>query len=115
VLGSEDDVRRCVQAHLDSDDPKHGNSLKTATRNFSDGKAFARTVTDEREATRSVVSYLARRGGTQTAPNQAALAMALAQYGYSASETRVVEGGFEKHTRSAFGLFGEVVKRFSPH
>ena len=115
VMGSEDDVRRCVQARLDSDDPKHGNSLKAATRNFSDAKAFAHTLTDEREATRSVVSYLARRGSPQTAPNQASLATALGQYGYGASETRVVEGGFEKRTRSAFGLFGEVVKRFSPH
>jgi hypothetical protein len=38
----------------------------------------------------------------------------LARRGYSASETRIAEGGFEKRTRSAFGLFGEVVKRFSP-
>ncbi len=33
---------------------------------------------------------------------------------YAVSETLLADGGFEKRTRSAFGLFGEVVTRAAP-
>jgi hypothetical protein len=113
LMGSESDVRRCLDARARGRTLRDSNALKSASRDFSDQQPFARTLTDEREATSSVVAYFAR-GGPRPAPNQAALEEALARRGYSASETRIAEGGFEKRTRSAFGLFGEVVKRFSP-
>ena len=111
VMGSEADVRRCVDA-LQPGKSLRGVAIPTAPE-FSDGQSFARTRTDEREATGSVIEYFAR-GGTRRAPDQAALEQALSRRGYSVSETRLAEGGFEKRTRSAFGLFGEAIKRFSP-
>jgi hypothetical protein len=112
VMGSEADVRRCLDAQMPG-----GQSLRSFGAggwNFPEGQPFARTRTDEREATNSVLEYLARRGVRHDAPRQGALEEALARRGYSASETRLAEGGFEKRTRSAFGLFGEAIKRFSP-
>jgi hypothetical protein len=55
-----------------------------------------------------VLSHLARRGDTSR------LEAALARRRYAVSETLLADGGFEKRTRSAFGLFGEVVTRTAP-
>ena len=108
LLGSEADVRRCAAARRGGRTLREAAALKAAPRNFSGGPAFARTLTDERDAARAVLSQFPRREG----PN--GLEEALARRVYSVSETRLADGGFEKRTRSAFGLFGEVVRRFAP-
>lgn len=113
LMGSEADVRRCLAARLAGKTLKDAASFKSSEQNFSDEPPFARTLTDEREATNSVLAYFARRTKARATPNQTALGEALARRGYGASETRLADGGFEKRTRSAFGLFGEIVKRFS--
>jgi hypothetical protein len=33
---------------------------------------------------------------------------------YTVSETQIVEGGFEKRTRSSFGQFGALASQFAP-
>jgi hypothetical protein len=112
LMGSEADVRRCIDARRQGRTLRDAAALKAAAQNFSDEQPFARTLTDERGATKSVLDYLARRGVRHDAPRQGALEEALARRGYSASETRLADGGFEKRTRSAFGLLGEAVRRF---
>ncbi|HEX8187318.1 MAG TPA: hypothetical protein VF586_03135, partial [Pyrinomonadaceae bacterium] len=82
--------------------------LKAAAASFNGRAAFARTLTDERESARAVLSHFARR------PDAAGLEAALARRRYAASETLLTGDGFEKRTRSAFGLFGEVVTRAAP-
>jgi hypothetical protein len=114
VMGSEADVRRCLDAQQPGGSRLGFFVFDTWGRSFSDAQPFARTFTDDREATRSVIPYFAR-GGARTAQGQVELEKVLSRRGYSTSETRLADGGFEKRTRSAFGLFGEVVKRFSPH
>jgi hypothetical protein len=113
LMGSEEDVRRCVSARLENRTLQNSDALKAAPQNFFDAPAFARTLTDDRDASRSVLSYFAR-GGVLDSAKPGALEDVLARRGYSVSETRLTDGGFEKKTRSAFGLFGEVVTRFSP-
>lgn len=108
VMGSEEDVRRCLQALLDTQDPNRANPLKTATMSFSAHAAFARTLTDERDSARALLSRFARRG------DAARLEAALAGRRYAVSETLLADGGFEKRTRSAFGLFGEIITHMSP-
>ncbi len=71
------------------------------------------TLTDERDSTRSAVTYFARRNGAKT-QDQGALDAALARRGFSVGETRLADVGFEKKTRSPFGLFGEIITRFAP-
>jgi hypothetical protein len=113
LMGSEADVRRCLEARAQGRTLRDAAAFKGASQVFSDEQPFARSLTDERAATNSVLAYFAR-GGQRPTQNQSALEEALARRGYSASETRLAEGGFEKRTRSAFGLFGEAIKRFSP-
>lgn len=115
IMGSESDVRRCLSARQAGRTLRDAAALKASGQDFGGEQPppFARTVTDERESVNSVLLFLARRGPRAAAQTQA-LQDALARRGYSASETRVTEGGVEKRTRSAFGLFGEVLTRFSP-
>jgi hypothetical protein len=105
VMGSEEDVRRCVQSRAGGSEAA---PLKTAAASFDGRTAFARTLTDERESVRAVLSHFPRRG------DAARLEEALARRRYAVSETLLADGGFEKRTRSAFGLFGEVVSRAAP-
>jgi hypothetical protein len=108
VMGSEEDVRRCIQSSLGGQEPGRDGALKEATKSFAGRAAFARTLTDERESARSVLSHFPRRGDASK------LEAALARHTYAVSETALADGGFEKRTRSAFGLFGEVVTRLAP-
>jgi hypothetical protein len=108
LLGSEEDVRWCVRAVLEGRTLRDTAALKQASQEFFDAPAFARTLTDDRDAARAVLSHFGARGG------RPALEDALARRGYSVSQTRLAEGGFEKRTRSAFGLFGEIVSRSAP-
>ena len=115
LMGTEDDVRSCVAARSEGRTLKNADAFKTTARGLFDETALARTLTDERDSVRSVLSSFARSGDTgSTRANPSALEAALAKRAYSVSETRLVEGGFEKRTRSSFGLFGEIVTRFAP-
>lgn len=115
LLGSEEDVRRCVAAHLEGRTLKSTDAFKAAAQSFFDEPAFALTLTDDRDSARSTISYFARRDEARPAQsNQAVLEEALARRGYSIGETRLADGGFEKKTRSSVGLFGEIVTRLAP-
>ncbi|HEX8354051.1 MAG TPA: hypothetical protein VF611_14180, partial [Pyrinomonadaceae bacterium] len=108
LMGSEEDVRLCVGALREGRTLREGAALKAAPPDFFEGDAFARTLTDDRDAARSVLSRFAGRG------DAGGLEEALARRGFSVSETRLAEGGFEKRTRSAFGMFGEIYARLAP-
>lgn len=108
LMGSEEDVRRCVQSRSGESEAGRDNLLKAATKGFSSRMVFARTLTDERESARAVLSHFARGGDASRRE------AASARTRYAVSETLLADGGFEKRTRSAFGLFGEVVTRTAP-
>lgn len=105
LLGSEDEVRRSIGAREAGRALRETPALTDLSRDFFDGPAFTRTLTDDRESARAFLSNFGGRGG------EGRLEEVLARRGYSLSQTRLAEGGFEKRTRSAFGLFGEVVAR----
>ncbi|HZT57476.1 MAG TPA: hypothetical protein VFA21_02505 [Pyrinomonadaceae bacterium] len=113
VVGSEEDVRRSVAAHASGQTLQNTAPFKAASQDFFDEQPFAVTLTDERDSTRSAVTYFARRNGAKT-QDQGALDAALARRGFSVGETRLADVGFEKKTRSPFGLFGEIITRFAP-
>jgi len=112
LLGSEDDVRRCLAALRDRRALGSDEAYKAGQRDIFPGSSFVRTVTDDRESARAVVGYFAGGGAKKADPQ--ALERALAPYAYSPSETRLTDAGFEKKTLSAFGQLGEIVVRFGP-
>ena len=105
LTGAEEDIRRCLDSRQQGRTLRDGEAFKAAPRNFFETRAFARTLTDERAAARSVLSLFARR------LDAAGLEKALARRTYAVSETRLGDSGFEIRTRSAFGWFGYVVTR----
>jgi len=115
LMGAEDDVRACIVARSQGRTLKNADAFKASAQGLFDETALARTLTDDRDSVRPVLSYFARRGDSGPArADPGALEAALARHTYSVSETRLVEGGFAKKTRSSFGLFGDIIMRFSP-
>jgi hypothetical protein len=76
--------------------------------------AFAVTFTDDSAPARTFISAIAAQRGARTqSANNSALESALGQLTYAASETRLVEDGFEKRTQSSFGQFGALASQFA--
>ncbi|HEX8284759.1 MAG TPA: hypothetical protein VF588_15470 [Pyrinomonadaceae bacterium] len=105
LTGAEGDVRRCLDSRQKGQTLREGASFGAPSRGLFEGPAFARTLTDERAAARSVLALFGRKA------DAAGLEKALARRAYSLSETRLGEGGFEIKTRSSFGWFGYLVTR----
>lgn len=115
IMGAEDDVRACLVARAESRTLKNADAFKASAQELFDETAFARTLTDDRDSVRPVLSYFAGRGDSGPArADPGALEAVLARRTYSVSETRLGDGGFEKKTRSSFGLFGEIITRLAP-
>ncbi|MBD0372451.1 MAG: hypothetical protein ICV60_16525 [Pyrinomonadaceae bacterium] len=114
IMGSEANVRRCLEARaggqtLDASAPFQ-ESLRRASNN-----AGVLTLTYDELSARNVITAIASEPAARSRPfNQEEVERALKQLPYTASETNLVEGGFEKRTRSAFGQFGTLVSQFSP-
>jgi hypothetical protein len=57
---------------------------------------------------------MAAQKGVRAQPaNEAQLEEALRGLRYALSETRIMDGGFEKRTRSSFGQFGALAAQFA--
>ena len=116
ILGSADDVRRCLAARASTHTLTASSGFtRAATSITTNDPAGIVSFTDEREAMRSFITLLARQRALRAnnVPNDAAFRRALDERAYSVSETRPVEGGFEKRTRSAFGQFGTLARQLA--
>lgn len=111
IMGNADDVRRCLKAHASLRTLAQTDAFARTTKfaSTSDAPASVQTITDDREPARRFMLFVARqrsaRGGSV---NEAELQRSLDKLFYSLSETRLVDGGFEKKTRSSFGLLGTI-------
>lgn len=114
ITGSEENVRRCLEARaggrtLDASLPFQ-DSLRRAS-----GSPGVVTLTDDDASARSLITAIASEPAARTRPfNEEETERALARLPYTASETNLVEGGFERRTISAFGQFGSLISQFSP-
>jgi hypothetical protein len=109
IMGGAEDVRRCLAARATARTLAAGGAFTRADKLVSkDERAGVVTLTDDREATRTFITLLARQRALRAAgqPDEAALKRELEARAFAVSETRPVEGGFERRTRSAFGQFG---------
>lgn len=114
LTGAERDIRACLSA-------------RTSAQTLNSRRAFARaldqtnpdvittalTFTDERAASYDFINGLKSRLSPKSQTgDQAKLTRALDELPLTASQTRLVEDGFEKRTRSAFGQFGALAAQF---
>jgi hypothetical protein len=111
LLGGLEDVRRCLAAQAAAHIFATSEAYKQASRYVAtDAPAGVVTYTDDRAAARTLIALLARQKAlrTNSAPDEASLQRELNLRAYAVSETRPVEGGFERRTLSAFGLSGVI-------
>lgn len=111
LLGAPDDVRRCLAARAAQHTLAAREAFERATRLVTtEDPAGIISFTDDRTATYTLLTLFGRQKvlRTNSTPNESALQRALAARPYAITETRPVEGGFERRTSSAFGLFGTI-------
>ncbi len=115
LLGSAEDLRRCLTAHSSAHTLAANNAFTRAGQSAAvDEPAGIMAYFDDRAATRSFIALLARQRLLRgSAPDDAAFKRALDARAYAVSATRPVVGGFEKRTRSAFGQFGTIAGQFA--
>ncbi|HKR02148.1 MAG TPA: hypothetical protein VJT09_15840 [Pyrinomonadaceae bacterium] len=116
LLGTADRVRRCLEARgagrtLASDEIFQ----RTARLVSQDSRANVITLTEDQVPARTFVTAIASQRGMRERPAvESELEGALTRLRFAVSETQVVDGGFERRTRSSFGQFGALAAQFAP-
>ena len=103
LMGAVANVRTCLEARLRSLSQPNNPQIPASSG------AQAVTYTNDQDAARAFLAIVAKDKA-----QPAALSNALKQLPYAASETRLAADGFEKRTRSSFGLVGSVIAQFAP-
>lgn len=115
LMGSEEDVRRCLDARAAGTTLDKSAPYTSALGRVAGAQAEVVSMTSDVEYAADFVNYFAPRSGAERSPAEGeALTKALAEIPYSVSETRLGETGFEKRTLSSFGLLGEIITRYAP-
>lgn len=117
ILGSEDVVRRCLEARSAGKSLASTDAFKTPLGFASQSGAQSPIVslTDDREQARRFVSLAApRRAANSNAPDAAAFARAVAALPFTVSVTRLATDGVERKTLSPFGQFAAIALQFAP-
>ena len=117
LLGTEQDIRRCLEARAQSSTLHTASPFQKSLQLASNKSApsSVTTLTYDEASARTFITAIASQPAVRNGDfNQDALERALNQLPFTISETNLIEGGFEKRTRSAFGQFGTLVAQFSP-
>lgn len=111
ITGTADDVRRCLLARVSARTLKDAPDLPAASPGLFDAPPFVTSVQSDRASARAVVDHLAGRRGPHAAATDSV--QRPSHPPYSLSQTMLTADGFEKKTRSSFGLLGELLERIS--
>jgi hypothetical protein len=116
ILGKAENVRRCLEALRTSLTLAAATDFQQTTRLISnDSSANVVTFTDDYAPARTFITAMSNQRSVRERPlNEMELERALKNLRYALSETQIVEGGFEKRTRSSFGQFGTLASQFVP-
>jgi hypothetical protein len=117
LMGPAEQLRRCLEARANGKTLAAAADFQKAARMVEE-EARANTVTytsDSSPARAFISTIAAQKEAREGQPNEAELARTLESLSFAVSETRLVEGGFEKKTRSSFGQFGTLAAQFSPN
>jgi hypothetical protein len=115
LMGPTQHVRRCLEARLRGETLTAAPAFQKTTRALSN-EAPSNTITytsDSLPASAFISVMAAQKEMREGQPNETELSRGLGNLSYAASETRLVEGGFERKTLSSFGQFGALAAQFS--
>lgn len=110
LFGPADRVERCLQARQSGQNLAQQDAFRNAVNNLP--SAQAATLTDDKTAARNFLKAVATRNAKGSTQDET-LETALRGLPYAASTTRLTNDGFEKRTRSAWGLLGVMVGQFA--
>lgn len=122
IIGDRVGVRRCLDAQANGRTLRTTIAFRRAAEHFggdvSDEMTSVAGFAHERAAVRDTVrlfTTLDHSSGTngdgrRDAAARSDLSRALDEHAYATHETRLVDGGFERRTRSVFGLFGRLIR-----
>ncbi|HEV7858455.1 MAG TPA: hypothetical protein VGO91_07485 [Pyrinomonadaceae bacterium] len=117
LMGSATNVQRCLAARAQNQTLANADDFQRAARmtTATDDPASVVTYTGDETPARAFVNVIAsQRNMRGRSNNNPAINQALGQLTYAVSETRLVQGGFEKRTRSSFGQVGTLATQFAP-
>lgn len=118
IMGAADDVRRCLAAQTEDRALATIDAFKRAAQAATQAgsnaaPASAVTYTDDRPTARRFVDFIAAARRDRPA-DRVAFERELSQIAYARTETRLIEGGFERKTYSSFGQLSALAARFAP-
>lgn len=114
LMGEEEDLRRCLTSRAANQTLRNTDTSQAVATSLFPEQPFVTTLTADAEQARSVVLYVAGKGGTHRGGSGGGVfEQKLSQRPYSLSQTRLTAQGIEKKTRSSFGLIGEVLVRLT--
>ena len=116
LIGTAENLRRCLEARRTNQALKADDAFERSTRLISTNNPVnVVTLTEDYAPARTFITAIATQRGVRERPfNENEVEDVLRQLRYAVSETRIVDGGFERRTRSAFGQFGSLASQFVP-
>ena len=117
MMGQAQHVRRCLEARLRGETLAAAAAFQKTTRSLeSQTPSNAVTYTSDSVPALAFISVIAaQKEMREGQPSEMEMARTLGNLSFAVSETRLVEGGFERKTRSSFGQFGTLAAQFSPN
>ncbi|HEX8175082.1 MAG TPA: hypothetical protein VF543_08185 [Pyrinomonadaceae bacterium] len=114
IIGAEENVRRCLLARAGGQTLDASTPFQDSLRQASASPGVV-TFTDDDASALGLITAIASESAARSRPfNEEETERALNRLAYTVSETNLIEGGFERRTRSAFGQFGSLISQFSP-
>jgi hypothetical protein len=116
IMGTAENVRRCLEARVAGQTLAADDDFQRTTRLISaNSSANVVTLTEDYTPALTFITAIAAQRGVRERPfNAMEMESALARLRYAVSETQIVDGGFERRTRSSFGQFGALASQFAP-
>lgn len=117
LMGPFQHLRRCLEARQSGETLAASAAFQKTARSL-ENQPPSNTITyttDSAPAHAFISTIAAQKEMREGKPNEMELLRALENLSFAVSETRLVEGGFEKKTFSSFGQFGTLATQFSPN
>lgn len=115
LIGSRERIRNCLEARSQGRGltKATGYTKALATVDRAAAPVTYSLISDAAPARELILAVASRPSLREREPDADKLTNALEQLPYAVVETRMVDGGLERRTRSGFGQFGTIAARFA--
>ncbi len=116
LLGSPEDVRRCLAARATQNAVTSSPTRLAALTHYLErpGNSSVVTYAKDNDRVRALIATLTTISGSRSSPSWEELDRIINELPYATTETSLGEDGFERRTRSPFGQFSSLVSLLAP-